>query len=369
MQHTTIYREPGRFAGWPANYGIWSWGDEIVVGFTVGYRDPAGGFHARDTGRPFVAVQARSLDGGEHWQIEHAPWPTPGNRGVLSADEHVLPGLRAAQAIAAGLDHTPAPCSGGVDFTHPDFALMCARTGLGRGAISWFYTSTDRCRTWQGPHSLPDFGLPGVEARTDYLVSGPRELMLFLTASKADGGEGAGIFTARTTDGGRTFALRGWAAQAEHGFTIMPSSVRLPSTRILTAVRCRGDSNEPDPAQSWFDLYASDDAGRTFTHLAKPVASTGRGGNPPALLRLRDGRLCLLYGHRAVPFGIRAVVSNDDGATWQEPVILRDDGGNHDLGYPRAVERADGAVVAVYYTNDHADGERYVAATIWHPGL
>ena len=21
-----VYREPGRLAGWPANYGIWSWG-------------------------------------------------------------------------------------------------------------------------------------------------------------------------------------------------------------------------------------------------------------------------------------------------------------------------------------------------------
>ena len=68
MQHTTIYREPGRFAGWPANYGIWSWGDEIVVGFTVGYADEQGGFHARDRSRPFVAMQARSLDGGETWR-------------------------------------------------------------------------------------------------------------------------------------------------------------------------------------------------------------------------------------------------------------------------------------------------------------
>ncbi|MEZ4727442.1 MAG: hypothetical protein R3E79_09940 [Caldilineaceae bacterium] len=47
MQHITIYREPGRFAGWPANYGIWHWGNEIVVGFTAGYTDPSGGFHAR----------------------------------------------------------------------------------------------------------------------------------------------------------------------------------------------------------------------------------------------------------------------------------------------------------------------------------
>src|SRR3954469_9668579 len=39
-RHVMIYHKPGRFAGWPANHGIWSWGDEILVGFSVGaYRD------------------------------------------------------------------------------------------------------------------------------------------------------------------------------------------------------------------------------------------------------------------------------------------------------------------------------------------
>ena len=33
-EHVIVYRETGKFAGWPANYGMWAWGDEIVVGFT-----------------------------------------------------------------------------------------------------------------------------------------------------------------------------------------------------------------------------------------------------------------------------------------------------------------------------------------------
>ncbi len=90
MRNVTVYREANRFAGWPANYGIWSWGDEIVVGFTLGHTNPEGGFHARDKSRPFLAVQARSLDGGETWSVEETPCRTPGNRGVLSADEHVV---------------------------------------------------------------------------------------------------------------------------------------------------------------------------------------------------------------------------------------------------------------------------------------
>jgi hypothetical protein len=48
-------------------------------------------------------------------------------------------------------------------------------------------------------------------------------------------------------------------------------------------------------------------------------------------------------------------------------MILRENAGNHDIGYSRVVERADGNLVAVYYHNDVADGERYIAATVWNP--
>ena len=35
VKHVEVYNEPGRFAGWPANNGIWSWDDEIVVGTLI----------------------------------------------------------------------------------------------------------------------------------------------------------------------------------------------------------------------------------------------------------------------------------------------------------------------------------------------
>src|SRR4051812_46047669 len=35
-EHVTVWREANRYGGWPANHGIWSWGDEILVGFTAG---------------------------------------------------------------------------------------------------------------------------------------------------------------------------------------------------------------------------------------------------------------------------------------------------------------------------------------------
>ena len=114
-------------------------------------------------------------------------------------------------------------------------------------------------------------------------------------------------------------------------------------------------------------VLVSDDNGATWEYMNTPVASTGVGGNPPAMIERRDGRLCLTYGYRDAPYAMCAKLSADGGATWGKEILLRNDGGNHDLGYPRTVQRADGKVVTVYYFNDHPDGERYVAATIWKP--
>jgi len=372
MHHTTIFREPGRYAGWPANYGIWSWGDEVIVAFTVGYHDMRGGFHTRDRSRPFTTLQARSHDGGLTWDVVPFPGRTPGGR-ALSADEHTLPELHTAAALDG--PGAPQPCPG-VDFTAPDFALMCARTGLAAGAQSWFYTSTDRCRTWDGPYTLPNFGQPGIAARTDVLVNGPHDAHLFLTAAKSNGREGR-VLCARTTDGGRTFRFVAWIGPEPPGYAIMPASIRLPgdqntitrrlltSGRILTAIRCQ--ERTATTSHSWIDLYASDDDGLTWTHLARPAPDTGRGGNPPTLTRLLDGRLCLVYGYRDAPYQLHARFSKDDGATWSTPRILREGAGCHDLGYPRTVQRPDSTMVTIYYWNDTPDTERYIAATLWRP--
>ena len=363
MQHITIYRQPDRFAGWPANYGIWAWGDEIVVGFTAGYMDPDGGFHARDKSRPFLPMQARSLDGGQTWDVISTPCQAPAGRG-LSADEH----MAAEHQVGAALtDEWLIPAgSGEADFTHPDFALMCARSGLNAGAVSWFYTSSDRCHSWQGPFRLPDFGQTGIAARTDYLVEGPQQCKLFLTAAKSNGKEGR-IFCAETTDGGRSFELRSYVGPEPEGFAIMPASVRLPSGAILVAVRRKAGGNTFTSDRAFIDLYRSDDDARSWSYLGEPVADTGRGGNPPTLTLLADGRLCLVYGYRAEPYGMRARYSEDEGVTWSADTILRTDGGNHDIGYPRTIQRPDGRLLTVYYYNDAPEGERYLAATLWDP--
>ncbi len=365
-EHVVVYREPGKFAGWPANYGLWMWGDELVVSFTQCTFQAGAGFHARTEEEPARVLQSRSVDGGRTWTTQPSPAPSPGGRG-FSADEHMLPELGVARAIELGLEPLPRPCPGGLNFTHPDFAMLCARTGLGGGTQAWFYISYDRARSWQGPYAFPMFGQPGIEARTDYIVNGPRDCMWFLSAARENGDEGAGVLMARTTDGGKTIEMVSWVGTSPGNHMIMPSSVRLDGNTILTAIRCNVAEGVFEDVDTWIDLYESTDNGQSFHYLNRPVPYAGSGGNPPAMIRLRDGRVCLTYGYRAEPFGIRARLSEDGGKTWGEVIHLRDDGGCSDLGYPRTVQRADGTIVTVYYFNDDPNKERFIGATLWQP--
>lgn len=341
-RHVVVYKEAGRFAGWPANHGIWSWGDEILVGFEIGFfRDTDRG-HAIDYTKPAEHVLARSRDGGETWTLERPRSLQP------------PPSIRVAGVPAGEGGREPTDCPGGIDFSHPDFILTARMADIHLGP-SRFYYSLDRGKSWQGPFHLPDFGQPGIAARTDYLVEGKHELTLFLTAAKSNGREGR-VICVRTRDGAKTWELVSFVGPEPEGndYAIMPSTVRLSPTRLLTAIRHRG----------WIETFRSEDNGQSWTSLGRTIPDTGR-GNPASLTRLKDGRLALVYGYRAEPYGIRARLSRDQGDSWSPELILRDDGGNWDLGYPRTVQRPDGTLVTVYYFNGAPHAERYIGATLW----
>ena len=89
-RNLVVFEQAGRFGGWPANHGIWSWGDEILVGFEVGYFRASERGHSIDYSRPAEHVLARSLDGGETWKIEEPEGlrPPPGEKvaGVPRTD-------------------------------------------------------------------------------------------------------------------------------------------------------------------------------------------------------------------------------------------------------------------------------------------
>ncbi|MCC6144494.1 MAG: exo-alpha-sialidase [Candidatus Hydrogenedentes bacterium] len=334
VAHVVVYRAAERFAGWPANNGAWAWGNELLVGFTEGaFKDNLFG-HDIDEWQPSYPRFARSLDGGETWTVE-------------------VPSFLDAQ----GAEAAPRPPEGGIDFSHPGFA-MTLRMVSSQSGFSRFYWSKDRGRIWEGPFALPDYGRKGIAARTDYLIDGPTTVSAFLTASKTNGKEGR-PFVTRTEDGGLTWNFVGWITPEPEGFAIMPSTVRLADGSLVSAIRYSGAEDK------WIEIWGSADNGSTWTYLSTPAAQMG--GNPPSMLQLPDSRLALTYGYRNCPAGIRARLSDDGGRTWGREIILRADGGNWDVGYPRTLLREDGNLVTIYYFNDDAHAERYIAATIWDP--
>ena len=61
---------------------------------------------------------------------------------------------------------------------------------------------------------------------------------------------------------------------------------------------------------------------------------------------------------------------SDEGRSWGEWILLREDAGTGDIGYPRTVLTPSGQLVTAYYYADEADGpraERYVGCTVWTP--
>jgi len=330
--HVKVYYQPGRFAAWPANGGMWHWGDEILVGFSQGHLgDPkieTG--HLLDRSKPSRAALARSTDGGETWTV------TPAN----------LPG------------GTPTSIPADLPLTDPNFILTARGESM--------YTSTDKGHTWLGPWKLPFSESMTLQARTDYHVLGEKDLLLLLSAVKPNGDEGR-PFSARTLDGGKTWNQFTWIGnQPETRFSIMPSSIRLKDGRLLAAIRRREDV--PFYNNNFIELFASDDGALTWQLLGVPTTDLGGfNGNPPSLLQLTDGRLCITTANRDDPSHIFAIFSKDNGKTWGDRRILRNNGGGWDLGYSQSMQRTDGKIVTIYYFHETKHGERYIAATIWKP--
>jgi hypothetical protein len=348
MHHIVAFAPSGCFAGWPANNGLWAWENgEIVVGCSVGDFQAQPGHSV--SGR-IRSVLLRSQDGGGSW----------------AADEPE--------------DYLNDPCPltdlvGEPDLTGGGFALRVVGTGYHgtdepRGG---FYLSEDCCRTWRGPFRLNGLAgcapLDGLEMtpRTDYLVQGARECLLFGSARDPNVWGSDRVFCARTSDACRTFQFVSWMVPPSDAYrAVMPSTVRCSSLVMVSAVRRRDMSAN----QGWIDAYGSTDGGESWSYLSRIGETGGWNGNPPALVRLRDGRLCCVYGHRTHQQMI-ARFSPDEGHSWNATVTLRDDfcsvDGEPDLGYPRLVQRADGCLVAAYYwaTRDHP--RQHIAATLWFP--
>jgi len=226
---------------------------------------------------------------------------------------------------------------------------------------NWLRRSTDQGRTWG--------------ELTDTIVSAPhgpvelRDGRLLYLGINARVGSGKSpepardrrIAAAESRDDGKTWALIGFVPippGVQPGGFHEPHVVETAEGKLVGMIR-----HEGQPADQVLWQTESGDGGKTWTE-ARPTKIWGL---PPHLIRLRDGRLLVSYGHRRRPFGERACLSRDGGATWdlEHEILIRDDAPNGDLGYPASVQMDDETVLTIYYQVDKAGEKTCLMGTSW----
>lgn len=136
-----------------------------------------------------------------------------------------------------------------------------------------------------------------------------------------------------------------------------PHAIALPDGTILVHIRVQGDGV--------FTLYQSEstDGGYTFSHPHLLLAPTG--GAPAHLLQLKNGMLLSVYGYRNPPYGIKVMISTDNGKTWDADHDLYVNGVTPDIGYPASVELENGDILTVYYAHPQANAPAVIMQTVW----
>ncbi|GIX03305.1 MAG: hypothetical protein KatS3mg113_0311 [Planctomycetaceae bacterium] len=198
----------------------------------------------------------------------------------------------------------------------------------------WMLRSTDGGVTWSARYRVPVNSPHG-----PFVTSSGR--LLYAGVALWDQHRRVGICESR--DDGLTWE---WLAEipvragdrAEHYHEL--HGVEAPSGRLIVHIRNHNPQHNLEILQT-----ESVDGGHTWS-VPHPI---GVWGLPSHLLRLKDGRLLMTYGYRRPPYGNQARVSDDEGRSWSEPIVLSDDGCGQDLGYPSTVELDDGTLITVWY--------------------
>ncbi len=372
-EHGVIYRNEREFAGWPFICGFWRTGNgDYLLAFQ---RKPADYGNAQTINHDELAmsglgpriVTIRSRDAGRTWDA--AAMQTLFELGVDPAT--AFAGQPADYAALPPLDFTD-PDTLVASGATPDFFRPHSR--------AWIRASSDGGQTWRPPMLVDNVGFPSVSGNGSTLMRADGVCLAFMTVVFDDGWRRRpAVFAA--VEGGAFFSFvsfitpLGDDGAADHDRSkpirfsahrwFYPRAIALPDGRILCSMR-----GQRDPTSVfWTEMWESEDGGRTWGFLSR----VNDWGAPGDIVRMADGRIACVYGYRMPPFGIRARISEDGGRTWGRELVLRDDGGSWDLGYPRVVESAPGELLAMYYFNRKDDpvqangGVRHIAMTRFRP--
>ncbi len=219
----------------------------------------------------------------------------------------------------------------------PAEAVPWARGGGG----TYVHRSTDGGRTWGGTSQVATTPYSGGYGMRGGVQLSNAEILLPLCNIP----EYEVIFLVRSSDSGLSWTAPIEAARTSGKKFEEPALLAFDDKHLLMLLR-ENNSHHLHSVRSM-------DGGCTWSEPEQ----TDILGYPAHLLRLPDGRVLCTYGYRFPPFGIRAVISTDQGRTWdiKNPLVLRDDFANKDLGYPSTIMARDGGLFTIYYGQD-ADG-------------
>ena len=199
----------------------------------------------------------------------------------------------------------------------------------------WITRSDDNGHTWSA--AIPVQGLPrDVTAVYGRMVQLPDGSIWTNVRPGCD--------IARSRDLGRT-----WGECSASGFDSEVAFLPLPSGKVIAVTR-RNPEHLSDVQQEPYSLWQSDsfDGGCTWSETRK---LTGYMEHPADLLLLETGNILLTYGRRRSPYGIQAMLSYDQGVTWDvnHKIALVCDAENMEVGYPSSVQLDDGTICTAYY--------------------
>jgi hypothetical protein len=370
-RHGIVYRNEREFSAWPFLGGLWrTRGGDIVAAFTRNDCDYGGAdavHHDKLAVSRGRVSTIRSADDGATWEA-----------GTVATvfDMATTPDEITAGGAPDYRDEAP------LDLRDPDVLMLSGAVPAHfiPTAKPWVSLSGDGGRTWRRPILLPMGGLWSLSGQGSTCVRADGLGLVALTSvtpdgwvrrplvyGSADGGRSwqfLSFITPEQDDGSAVSERKGSPRFGAHRY-FYPRPLLLRDGRILCSMR-----SQRDPTSIlWTEMFESEDGGRTWRFLSR----VNDWGAPGDIVEMADGRIVCVYGYRLPPFGIRARVSEDQGRTWGSELILRDDGGSWDLGYPRVIETAPGRLLTIYYMNTRDDpiqlngGVRHIARTLFAP--